>query len=462
MSIDYQRKRLGDVARAVKLAKAAEERERWSPERLAQHRQERIDAIVRHAIAASPFHRERYAGLVGDGPVDLKRLPPVTKGELMERYDDVVTDRRLRRDELLAHAERARGDELHLGRYRVITTSGSSGTKGIFTWDRPAWSELLTGVLRFTSWAGSAPTLPRRKIAYLGPSGGTHMSRRMTHALNVGLHRMTEIAATTPMPEIVAQLQRLQPDTLSGFPSVVALVAHEQLAGRLAIAPSVVTTSSELCTAEMRAVIEEAFGVKPFDGYAATETGFLASECSEHRGLHVHADNVALEVVDRDGAPVPDGEAGTQVLVTSFANRVQPTIRLAISDMARVDPEPCPCGRTFPLLRAVEGRNDDVLRLPGATGADVAVHPLSFAAVAKAREVREFQVVQEGAALRIRVAVANCAAPAEVERRLGDTVGAELRRLGVHEPRLRIEFCDRIERDPAQMGKLKLIVADRA
>ena len=54
----------------------------------------------------------------------------------MERFDDMVTDRRLRRDALLAHVERLDGDELYLGRYRAMTTSGSSGRKGLFVYDR--------------------------------------------------------------------------------------------------------------------------------------------------------------------------------------------------------------------------------------------------------------------------------------------------------------------------------------
>lgn len=48
-----------------------------------------------------------------------------------------MTDRRLRRDELLIHVETLTGDSLYLGRYRAMTTSGSSGRKGLFVYDRP-------------------------------------------------------------------------------------------------------------------------------------------------------------------------------------------------------------------------------------------------------------------------------------------------------------------------------------
>jgi phenylacetate-CoA ligase len=462
MTFEYRRKRLQDVAAAVKSRKASKEREGWAPVQLRAFQQQRLDAIVRHAIEHSRFHRERYAGRVGAGPVDVAALPPVTKAELMERFDDVVTDPRLRRDALLAHAERATGDDLHLGRYRVITTSGSTGHKGIFVWDRPAWSELLAGFMRFTDWAGSSPRLPRRRrIAYLGPPSGMHMSRRMTTSMSIGVHRIAVVPVTTPMPQMVAALQRFQPDTLAGFPSVVALVAQEQIAGRLSIAPSVVTTASEVCTAEMRAALREAFGVPHFDSYAATETGYIAAECAQHQGMHVFGDHVLLEVVDANGDAVEPGRRGAQVLVTSFANRVQPTIRLAISDMTSIAPEPCPCGLPFPLLRGVDGRNDDVLQMPAGGGRSVAVHPVHFAPVAKASEVREFQVVQRGPELRVRVALHADAAPEQVERKLVEQMRQELQGLGLADPEVRVEFCPGIERDPAQMGKLKLVVADR-
>ena len=45
--------------------------------------------------------------------------------------------------------------------------------------------------------------------------------------------------------------------------------------------------------------------------------------------------------------PVPVGEPGERLLVTNLDNRVQPMIRLAVADAAVIDPEPCPCGRTW-------------------------------------------------------------------------------------------------------------------
>jgi hypothetical protein len=44
-------------------------------------------------------------GVVGNGPVELSSLPVLDKAQMMEHYDELVTDSRLRRDELLAWVE---------------------------------------------------------------------------------------------------------------------------------------------------------------------------------------------------------------------------------------------------------------------------------------------------------------------------------------------------------------------
>ena len=55
------------------------------------------------------------------------------------------------------------------------------------------------------------------------------------------------------------------------YPSVAMGLAEEQLAGRLRLSLSRMSTSSEMRTPEMTERIFEAFGVRPFNLYATTE-----------------------------------------------------------------------------------------------------------------------------------------------------------------------------------------------
>lgn len=262
MSLTYQRKRLADFGRGARLSREFSARERWPHERLARLQQERLDEIVRHAAALSPLHRDRIGPL--SGPVELTRLPTLDKATMMDRFDELVTDPRLHRDELLAHVEGLTDDALYLGRYRAMTTSGSSGRKGLFVYDRREWTALIAQFLRYSAISGVRPRMPRRlRVAALIAASPSHMSRRIARSVGIGVHRVLALPVTLPLSTLVDELNHYQPQFLHAYPSLAVLLAEEQLAGRLRIAPDGMSTSSELRTPEMTARIEEAFGGHP-------------------------------------------------------------------------------------------------------------------------------------------------------------------------------------------------------
>jgi phenylacetate-CoA ligase len=451
MEMGYERKRLTDVTRGLVQSRAHARRDRWPRERLRVHQQQRLEALARHAAEHSPFWRER----LGTGPVDLAALPVLDKATLMERFDDLVCDRRLRRDELLAHLDGLDHDALYLGRYRVMTSSGSSGRKALYVYDRAGWAAIATNSFRHFTMTGKLPRLPRRRFVFIGGGAPTHMSRR-AGATIAPLYRMCGLGVTMPLPTLVGALNAFQPELMLLYPSVGALLAEEQLRGRLHIAPAGITVTSELCTPLMAERMTEAFGVRPDDVYGTTE-GVWGSAC-EDGGIHLFEDTAIVENVDEDGRPVPDGEPGARILVTNLFNRVQPLIRFEISDMVTLDPARCICGRTSTRITTLHGRADDILFLPGRDGT-VAVHPLQFDVVPADRAVREFQVIQQGERLRLRVALREEAVPAEALQRLRERVAERLARLGVTETAVTVEPCERIERVGG--GKLQMVVADR-
>jgi len=441
----YRIKRLQDMARAIRASKELVARERWPRERLERFQQERLEDLIRYAAAHSRFWRER---LTADGPVKLAEIPVLTKPELMERFDDLVTDPRLRLDDLLRHLDEIDDDALYLGEHRVMTSSGSSGRKAVFVYDRAAWAGIGAMFLRRSDWTGTGPRVPRLRFATIGGGSPTHMSRRGAQTLDIGLHRLCKLSVTQPVSELVERLNAFQPQALYGYPSVVALLAAEQLAGRLRIEVESVATSSEPLSPTVRDRLEQAFGVAPYDFYATTE-GLYGHECGE-RSMHLFDDMCIAENVDEAYRPVPPGEVGARLLVTNLFNLTQPLIRFEITDLVAVDPEPCPCGRTLMRLHSLEGRAEDVLRLGG-----VDVHPLNFALVTADPDVREFQVVQQGEALRLRVCLRDGAG--EAPARLRARVGARLEELGVPRPSVEVETVDALERSPA--GKLQVVVA---
>jgi putative adenylate-forming enzyme len=453
------RQRLADFAGGLRVSRELARCERQPREGLHLYQQKRLESVVRHAALHSPFYREHLAGVVGEGPVELSRLPTLKKSEMMEHFDELVTDGHLRRESLLRWVDDLDHEELYLDRYRVMTTSGSSGHKGLFVFDRSEWRTVIGMFLRYSAMVGVRPRLPRRlRIAAIIGASPTHMSRQISASVSVGIHRVLTLSVTQPVEQLVESLNRFQPDFVAAYPSAATRLAEEQLAGRLRLTLAGMSTSSELRTPEMTERIVEAFGVRPFDHYATTE-GLWGCECEHHQGIHLFEDVTLVENVDDAGVPTPIGESGTHLLVTSLHNLVQPIIRMELSDAVTLDPEPCPCGRTLIRARSIEGRTDDVLSLPGRRGGEVMVHPLQFGILTRDREVREFQVVQEGESVLIRV-VARPSASGELEGRLREVVAWKLAELGVREPRVSVERRENLARSAG--GKLQLVVADPA
>src|SRR5688572_29318210 len=64
---------------------------RGTPEMLVTRQKARLNELVKFARRNSRFYAEKYRGLP-EVITDVCQLPPVTKLELMEHFDDVVTD----------------------------------------------------------------------------------------------------------------------------------------------------------------------------------------------------------------------------------------------------------------------------------------------------------------------------------------------------------------------------------
>src|SRR5215213_5955557 len=328
--------RLADMAAAMRLGRELIGHDHWTAEELAAHQRRRLEELVGHAIASSPFYRERYAGLGLEqgGPVELGRLPTVDKATVMERFDDLVTDRGLTLAGVEAHLDGLAGDQLLDGRYRAMATGGSTGRKGMFVADRAEWRQYLAGCFRWNHYVGLRPRLPRRlRIASIAAARPLHMTYRMAVSIDLGLYRVLRLEATAPPAAMVEALNRHQPEFLYAYASVLGLLAAEQLEGRLRIRPAAIASSGETHTQELRDAVRAAWGTSSFELYAMTEAGILGSHCDRHTGIHLFEDQAIVEVVDEAGRPVPAGQAGHKLLVTNLVTRTQPLLRYEVSDM---------------------------------------------------------------------------------------------------------------------------------
>lgn len=370
--------------------------EHWKPAQLAAYQSEFLRRLRAHAYAHSPFYRKYHHGLF-DRP--LHELPVLTKASMMENFDEFVTDRAIHLADVRSFAASARSGERFLDRYWVTATSGSSGHPGFFLFNEDEWVQIMASFARGQEWSGNkiGPT-QRTRMATVASISPWHMSSQVAATANIPWRPSLRLPASQPLPVTVQQLDAFEPNVLIAYASMAGILAQEQLAGRLHIHPDVVFTSSEVLTRQTREQAQEAWGDEPFNQYGATESADIAAEHKNCRRMHLFEDLVIAEVVDDQNRPVPRGEYGARVLVTTLFSRTQPLIRYALDDSVRLSAEPHSCGLPFAVLESVQGREEDELELPAdgsrAVGT-VTVQPLVFNRVMDILPVSGWQIRQQ-------------------------------------------------------------------
>lgn len=429
-------------------------RDRWTHRQLETHQARSLRLLREYAYANSPFYQRFHKGLE-DRPLD--ELPVLSKATFMEHFDELVTDPMVHLADVEEHVASLRGNERYLGRYYVASTSGSTGRRGLFLWNLDEWTTVLASYNRSFDWAGSRAGLTHRtKMAVVSTTTPWHQSARVGASVQSTWVPTLRLDSGDPLESIVDRLNDWQPEVLVGYASMVHLLAEEQLAGRLRISPDFVFSASEVLTDETRRRAERAWGKKPFNVYAATEAAGIASECDRHAGMHLFEDLVITEVVDENNRPVPPGVYGEKVLVTVLFSRTQPLIRYEMSDSVRpAEHHFCHCGRPFALIDGIQGRVEDVLHFPAASGGRVAVQPIVFHRIMDTVPAGGWQVVQEpgGVTVLLSSVRANL-----VDDTLVSSLEKELAAQGAIVPPVRVRRVPSIPKGVT--GKAPLIRAD--
>jgi phenylacetate-CoA ligase len=144
---------------------------------------------------------------------------------------------------------------------------------------------------------------------------------------------------------------------------------------------------AEMLPESLRRRIEAKLSISVHQVYGTVYLGCIGYECEHRTGLHV-PDNLVVEVVDpQTGKQVAPGAAG-EITATNF-NRAYPMIRMATGDLSLMTHDPCPCGRTGPMIKKILGRIDQATKVRGTF-----IHPWQAdEVVSRYPEVFKYQVV---------------------------------------------------------------------
>lgn len=306
-----------------------------------------LGRLLAHAVQHVPYYRD--LGLE-------KSIADTRPGESLKAFP--VIDKATVRD----HAKQF----LAVNTKRPLFKGSTSGTTGspltlfqdlnainrenAFIWRQLGWAGLKRGERRV--WMRGDLIVP-----YMVDSPPFW---RMNYAENMLMFSSYHLSDQTALGYIQA-LARFDPVVIQAYPSSVGFLARWlEASGQHYRGQSLkgIVTSSEMLDAGQRAVVEEQFGCRVFDWYGQFERVAAIGTCEQGR-QHIVSDYSFVELL-----PAEDGLF--EIVGTGFNNFAMPLIRYRTGDFLRLDDETsrCGCGRAFQLVAAVQGRADDVVKLP--------------------------------------------------------------------------------------------------
>jgi phenylacetate-CoA ligase len=172
----------------------------------------------------------------------------------------------------------------------------------------------------------------------------------------------------------ILKVQELRATAMMGTPTYILGMA-DTARSKMGIDPAGLGITKITCAGEPGASIpstkrrmQEAWNAKVYDHAGATEIGAWSYECRHQPGgMHVNEALFLVEIEDAGTGEIIEtpGRRGKMV-ITALDRLAQPCIRFDSKDLIEWDPEPCPCGRTFRLIKGgVLGRADDITKVKG-------------------------------------------------------------------------------------------------
>jgi phenylacetate-CoA ligase len=313
--------------------------------RLEQIQLKKLKALIMHAYHNVPYYRKLFDS-VHLKPEDIRTVNDI-------RLIPVTDKAALRGLEL---SEKTAGN-VNIENCLKVFTSGSTGMPTNIYYTHEDYRAIDLTYLRSFLHNGLRFTYKR---AFILDPHSFETKKRWYHHLGLAAYENVSCFAK-PREQVIA-LRKIKPDFIHGYPSSLALAAAVIIEeGITDIRPSLVSTAAELLHSKDRELINKAFDVELYDRYAARECGNIAWECDEHREYHINIDTCVVEITNGND-PVNANETG-DVVITNLHSYAMPFIRYKIGDIGILSERKCLCGVELPLMRTVEGRDEDFITL---------------------------------------------------------------------------------------------------
>lgn len=367
-----------------------------SREDVSKLQKKRLNELISYAREHSPYYQELYKDL-GSEP-ELSDLPVTTKQGLMQSFNRWPTDPRI----TLETVTEFMSTKDNVGRYlfdkcSVSMTSGSTGRPCIVLTDKGAFH--LTMALYFIR------SFPFKDLIGLGLKRGKYFviandgfsmsyNSYRSQILATPLNRMRcqSISVDSKEEDIISAINRFKPAILYAYPTTMELLLPHIRSKAVKAKPAIMILGGEKCSDKLRKELSTLMKSYVFNTYGTSEASLIARTCRDGH-LHLFADWVIIEPVDRDYNPVPSGTPSDKLLITNLSNFTQPFIRYEITDRVTLHEEPCSCGNRMPYIE-VEGRTDDILEFAHPDGR-VKISPIVLTDPADKEGIIRYQLIQK-------------------------------------------------------------------
>jgi phenylacetate-CoA ligase len=369
-------------ANTMKRLEELEDTQWWPREKILALQDERLRKLIKYAYDSVPYYRRVFEqrSLKPEDILnarDLVKLPILTRQLVRSNFNDLVA-RGFSKKELMS-----------------FLTGGSTGEPLRFYKTRDDYHGWDTAAgLRAHKWAGYE--VGEKLALFWGRHPRLSIADSIVRTAKHFVQRVELFDALTMsekmMPRFAKRLEGFEGGFIKGYPSAIYLMArYIEKEGKRAIRPRAVIATGEGLYDFQRELFSRVFGCNTYSYYSTNETDVIASECPEHSGCHISAENVIVEIVNDADKLVPVGREG-RILVTSLHNYGMPFIRYEIGDIGVSSDNACACGRGLPLLAAVNGRiSDFVFTRRGACIPGIALNRSFMAGLG----VEQYQIVQE-------------------------------------------------------------------
>ena len=342
--VDFETLRSQHLKEVRAYTAEAVDRLSWTREQVLEEQTRRLRKIIGHAQQSSLFYADRLGHIEASTfeVSDLVNIPPLTKNEVMENWDRLVTDSRLRKNDVTVHLERLHSghnsNAYYLGEFCAAATGGTSGQRGLFLWDWESFIIIANLAYRMEAQKDMLEPPPHpRRTAVICAGSYVHASRFAFPAMLDTDREARVFPADLPIDRMVEQFNVYQPDRIVGYASIVQELCAQALDGRLQVRPQRISTNSEPLFPEARAMAQETWGINIHNNWGSVEIGMGATEGDSFQGATLAEDFLIFEPVDDHDQPVQDDTCADRLLVTKLYGHVMPMIRYEMPDSVIID-----------------------------------------------------------------------------------------------------------------------------